>query len=232
MSVFLSAPVSAFHSLMVFDPTMLAPIPPLGENRTARTISSALIVCLRAPDCASHSLTVSSRLPLPIVLPSAVKATDITVSASPVTVSFSETPWACHSFRDLSKLPLANFEPSGEKATQVTSPVCPLNFCFDSPVCASHSLIRFSNVSTVTIVWPSGEKARGELVFSNVNFSAPVCTSRSFTPLLPSSALAIVLLSGEKTTDVTLSELRPSVFFKAPLCSSASSSFPLPSFQP
>ena len=89
---------------------------------------------LSVPLETSHTLTVESMcltdrgspLPLARVVPSGLKATELTTSECPLRVRNSVPVETSHSFMVLSQLPLARVFPSGLKATEATRSECPV----------------------------------------------------------------------------------------------------------
>ena len=95
------------------------------------------------PVAASQSLTEPSPLPLASVLPSRLKATELTPLVCPASV-LSNCPLAASQSRTvLSPLPLAIVLLSGLNATEVTLPVCPVSVLGSWPLPASQSSMLY-----------------------------------------------------------------------------------------
>ena len=87
-----------------------------------------------------------------------LKATLVTQSVCPLSVSISWPLAASHTFTVLSALPLTIRLPSGLKATLITASVWPLSVSISWPLVASHTFSVLSSLP-LAIRFPSGLKA-------------------------------------------------------------------------
>src|SRR5438045_3137696 len=123
----ISCPVCGFHTLIVLS-SLLASIHPSPLMATLFTHSeSPSRVRNSRPERVYHTLIRLSSLPLTIVCPSGLKATQLTASLCPWRVNSRDGDvYRFHALIVLSPLPLASNSSSGLKATQLTASLCPL----------------------------------------------------------------------------------------------------------
>ena len=106
------------------------------------------------PVRASQILALPSRLPVMIRLPSGLKATLLTSSLWPLSLTWGSPVSVSQTFTVLSELPVARRVPSGVNETLITSPVCPRNSTKGVPVRTSQTLAVLSSLP-VAIRLPS-----------------------------------------------------------------------------
>src|SRR5207248_11797004 len=186
----------------------LARMRPSGLQATARTRSVCPVsVWRKLPLATSHSLTVSSQLPLANCVPSGAKASPNTQLVCPLSVCTPVPgcpPESSHSRIWVSKPPLASRRPSGLQARAYTGPLWPESVRRGVPDCASKSWMS-AFAPLLASVRPSGAKARRWilLVCQLVQSRAPLSTSHSL--MAPSQLpVASVPSSGLKARVATV----------------------------
>src|SRR3989338_2984115 len=126
---------------------------------------------MAVPASTSQRIIVLSQLPDARVVPSGLKATDLTEEECPLSVFIAFPVSISQRIIFLSLLPDARILPSGLKATELISLlVCPSNFRISLPVEASQSM-RILSLPPDNIYLPSGEN-----VTERTEPECPICT--------------------------------------------------------